>query len=560
MSEKSIVRPLAVLGLLLLSCAPAAGPTPPTIPAQAKVPTVRAKTVAETPVSKPAPPSPSPKAAPMESGRYGGVLSLPAAGDPPNLDIHRNNGVALFALVGPVYNGLVQYDQSNNLVPDLAERWEVSSDGRVYTFFLRQGVKWHDGKPFSSADASYNLERLRQYSGLAEFIGPMENMETPDDRTLKVTLRFRQSGYLPVLGHGRVLMAPMHVIEAEKDLRRVAIGSGPFRLQEYAVGTSFKLQKNKEYFLKQRPYLDGINFYIIRDVSTRFAGFRTGRLQIYGHPPTNGELMTRHKDILGRESPQTVVRLYEPMQAYGPMPNWTRAPWSDVRVRRAAFLVVDREKGIEVVSEGLGSLGISAFYGEWGLPKEELMKLPGFRKPKDEDIAEARRLLAEAGYPQGFKSTVVGRADVPLHEKASTFMRDQLSGIGIDLTIRIIDYGLWTQARARQDYDLLMLNTYADPVHPDGIGRVVSRKLGGTWASGDDDEILELFAKQGRASSVEEQKKAVFDLQRRVAEVVPHIMIAWQDAYIAFSPQVKNYTAVRGMFAHTKLEDIWLAN
>ncbi|MBI2910238.1 MAG: ABC transporter substrate-binding protein [Chloroflexi bacterium] len=546
----------AIVALLLAGCAPPAAPA--SAPkAVAPKPTTAATTTAPPPGS--AAPAPTPKTA-GEQPRYGGSLALPAAGDPPNLDIHRNVGGVVFGRVGPIYNGIVQYDQSNRVVPDLAERWEASSDGKVYTFFLRKGVTWHDGKPFTSADAKFSLERIGQYAGLSPFTGPVDNTETPDQDTLKVTLKYRQAGYLPILGHGRILIAPRHLVEAEKDLRRVAIGTGPFRLKEYQAGVSFRVEKNREYFIKGRPYLDEVSFYTIRDVSTRFAAFRTRRVDIYGHPPTNGELMRTHADILRRDTPQVLVRPYGSMQAYALMPNWDRAPWKDVRVRRAAFLAVDREKGLEVVSEGVGTLGISVFYGEWALPMEELMKVPGFRKPKGEDIAEAKRLLAEAGYPEGLRTTLVLRGDVPLAEKAATFVSEQLSTIGMDLRLQILDYGVYVDARRREDYDVMVMVANVDPLDPDASGgRYISRKLGAPWASGDDDKILELLSMQSQAATDAERKKIVFALQHRIAEVVPHIMIAWQGSFIAFWPRVKDYTAESGIFGHNKLEDIWLA-
>lgn len=319
------------------------------------------------------------------------------------------------------------------------------------------------------------------------------------------------------------------------------------------------MEKNKDYFLKDRPYLDGVTYYIIKDTATRFAAFRAGRLHIYGHPPIHTELGRTGETLLKRDMPQAIVRPYESASGYGLMPNWNRAPWNDVRVRRAAFLAVDRVKGIEVVSEGVGMIGVTEIYGEWALPKEELMKMPGFRLPKDQDIAEAKRLLAEAGYPNGFKSTALVRAADPLYEKAATFMADQLAKIGIELNLQIIEYALWTDARAKLNFDTMLVTNPLPLDDPDGVSRYISRKMGGQFASGDDDKLLELYEKQSLAATTEERKKIVYELQYRVAEVVPHIMIGWNNTFIAFWPDVKNYTATSGVYCHNKLEEIWLA-
>lgn len=539
---------------LLLGCATVTAPTPTARP-------TAGPSKAESPATKPTPASalsPSPKPA-AEQPRYGGSLSLPSFGDPPSLDIHRNIAITIFAPAGTIYSGLVQYDQSNKVIPDLGERWEMAPDGKVYTFYLRKGIKWHDAKPFTSADAKFSLDRIAGYSGLKYITEAIDRIDVPDDNTLRITLKYPQAGFLPILGEGRALIAPKHVIEAKQDLRQDAIGTGPFKFKEWVTGVRFGVERNREYFVKDRPYLDAVHFYFMRDTATRFASFRTGRVQIYGHPPTYTELLRTGADILRKDSPQVVLRPYHTLQGYGLVPNWNRPPWNDVRVRRAAFLVVDREQGIEVVSEGVGTLGISFFFGDWALPKEEMMKMPGFRKPKEQDIVEARRLLAEAGYPQGFKSTMLVRSAVALHEKAATFMKDQLARIGMDLTLQMMEFALWDDSRRKLNYDTIMAATTLGLDDPDVVGSNISYKLGGRTASSDDEKILELYGRQSRTTSAEERKKLVFEIQRRVAEVVPHVLIGWQDSFIAFWPEVKNYTANSAVYAHNKLEEIWLS-
>lgn len=313
-----VVNFLAIL-FLLVGCTPT-----PVTPAATAVPTTIATGTRPRllPPATPAlaAPTPTMKTA-SEQPRYGGALALPQHSDPPSLDVHRNMAATVFGPVGPIYNGVVQYDQSNKVVPDLAQRWEISPDGKVYVFYLHKGVKWHDGRPFTSADAKFSLERLGQYPDMNFVTEAIDKIDALDEKTLKITLKYRQAGFLNFLGHGRVLIAPRHVIEAKGDLKRDAIGTGPFKLKEYLSGVSFRMEKNKEYFVKERPYVDTIIFYVMRDTATRFAAFRTGRLQIYGHTPTNGELRQTHVDILKKELPQVVVRRYQMAQSYGLMPT-----------------------------------------------------------------------------------------------------------------------------------------------------------------------------------------------------------------------------------------------
>ncbi|MBI2909802.1 MAG: ABC transporter substrate-binding protein [Chloroflexi bacterium] len=553
---------LAALGLFLAGCAPAAAPAPAPGRQASQSPAAAPPKGAPTPEPRPLTPKPAtgaPSPSPKTVAQHGGHLPLPSPSDPPNLDIHALGVATLFAPIGGVYNGLLQYDQSDKIVADLAERWELSPDGKVYTFHLRKSVKWHDGKPFTSADAKISLERIDQLVTLKFVTEAIDKIETPDENTLRVTLKYPQMGFLASLAHGRTLMGPKHVIEAKGDLRRDAIGTGPFKLKEYVTGVSFSGVKNSDYFMKGLPYLDSVTYYIIRDAATRLAAFRAGRVKIYGHPPANGELTPSVVEAIKKTMPQAIVRPYATQQAIGLLPNTTKAPWSDVRVRRAAFLAVDRDKGLDVVMEGVGSLGISTFVGEWALPKDEMVKMPGFRKPKDQDIAEAKRLLVEAGYPKGFSSSVLVRAAQPVYEKAATFLRDQLANIDVDLKLEVIDYAIYTDRRGKLSFDtMLVLNNVPLP-DPDASLRYLSWRVGRQFSTLDDERTHELFLKQTQTADTQERKKVVWDLQQRVAESVPHILLGWIDSFIAYWPEVKNYTATGGVFMHNKLEDIWLA-
>ncbi|MFH1487054.1 MAG: ABC transporter substrate-binding protein [Chloroflexota bacterium] len=562
----------ALLSLLLASCAPAIAPTPTAKPAgppapptspvpkqtPAAPPAAPPKPAAPAPIAKPAAPSSTPKPA-GEQPKYGGIMALPHHSDPPHLDIHGTVASALFSPMGAVYNGIVQFDKDTEVVPDLAERWDVSPDGKVYTFHLREGVKWHDVKPFTSTDARFSIERIMAYRSMAYIVDGVEKVDAVDESTLKVTLDQRRAGFLPLIAHGRALIGAKHVVEANKDLKKVAVGTGPFKLKEYMSGVSFRMERNPDYFVKGRPYLDGIVYYLIKDAATRFAGFRTNRLQMAGTPPCHTDLGPTQAAIIKQEMPAAVVRPYELMMGWVLLPNWTRSPWKDVRVRRAAFLAVDREKALEVVSEGNGDTGISFYSGQWALPKDELNKMPGFRKPKDQDIAEAKELLAQAGHPNGFESSVLVRAAYPMYEKGALFMRAQLAKIGIDLKLQVLEYAVWTHARNRRAYDTMLVMSSPSAFDPDEAGRFISWKLGGQWASDDDERLLQLHAAQSAAATSEERKKAVFELQRMVAELVPHVMGGWQYSFIAFWPEVKGYVFQSGVYSHNKFDEVWLA-
>lgn len=546
---------LAILSLLWTSCAPAVAPTPlpKTTPLPAKAP------VAETPAPKPAAPSPTPKPA-AEQPNYGGTLTMIAHADPPDLDVQRQTILALFGAAGPAYSGILQYDpfQNDKIIGDLAERWEASPDGTTYTFYFHKGVKWHDGKPFTSLDAKFSLERYQDFSGLKVFVKGIKTIETPDANTLKVILERPNAAFTSQIAHGRILMAPKHVVDAKGSLRRDVVGTGPYKHEEYVSSLGTKLVKNPDYFIKGRPYLDRINSYIISDVSTRLAAFRAGRVKMIGMPPDQ-PLTLAQSEAVKKEMPQAAVLPYRALNGWAIPMNTTKPPWDDVRVRRAAFLAIDRQKALQVVAEGVGELGLTFIYGEYAVPEAELLKMPGYRQPKDQDIAEAKRLLAEAGHEKGFKSSINVRAGYAMYEKVAIFAKDQLAKVGIDLQLNVLEFASYLDRANRLAFDTM---SRLDPLTIEDPGvsdRDLTLKMGGFFATMDDPKLMELYDKQAAAMDVNERKKLVYEIQYRVAEIATHIFFFWSNGFLAMAPDVRGYKPGIGTHNNYKLQEVWLA-
>ncbi|MDP2951789.1 MAG: ABC transporter substrate-binding protein, partial [Chloroflexota bacterium] len=433
---------LFVFALLLSACAPAATPTPrPTLPPPPTAAPTGASPLAPTPtaaVARPAPtlapatPTPTaPAPPPADKPRSGGVLFTVQRGDAPSMDGHQERTMHTQHPLSPVYSLLVQNDpkDENKLIADLAQRWEASPDGKVWTFYLQKGVKFHDGRPATSADVKVSFDRIASppkgiRSPRAGLFSALERIETPDDQTVKFFLKYPQGGFLTMVASPYNWIYPKHILAEKGDMTKVAVGTGPFKLKDYIRGVSWELVKNADYFVPGRPYLDGILRYIMVDRASMFAAVRTHRIQL--STMLNNETTPAERDILKREAPQIVQKggtLANPMWLFF---NHKRAPWSDVRVRQAVNLAYDRQAAIKVARKGDGTLGAHFLPGSgWEIPEQELLKLPGYRQPKDQDIAEAKRLLAEAGFPQGFKTTMLYWNEA-LYADQAVFLKDQL--------------------------------------------------------------------------------------------------------------------------------------
>ncbi|MBI2908532.1 MAG: hypothetical protein HYX92_12880 [Chloroflexi bacterium] len=558
------VQVLTVLGLALAGCAPAVAPAPtakPAAPAAAKAPTAApAKPAPPTP--QPAAPTSSPKPA-AEQPRRGGTLFLNEAGDPPNFDAHSAPGVALLHPVMPVYNGLVQYDplDPSKVIGDLAKTWEYSTDGKLLTFHLLEGVKWHDGKAFAAPDAKFSLERMMDpavRSPRAEYLKPIDKVEATDAVTLKITLK-QAFNIVPLLAQGWMLMLPPHVIQAKGDMKKDIMGTGPFRFKDYAPGVMWRVEKNKDYFIKDRPYLDGITIYIIKDGTARAAAFRTGNVHVT--MTGSGSVTPGQVDSIVKAKPATQVFKTVSLNSAELSMNQTAKPWDDVRVRKAADLAVDREAGIKVLE---GQAYIASHFPDWGVPNEELLKMPGWRPPKEDDRAQARKLLADAGYPNGFKGKMLVKSSTDMMRNAQ-FLQDQLRTVGIDLTLDVQDATIITLWEQEGKFETFGRGNSRYLLDPYDVGKRYVTGAHRAGASGappgySSPKYDELYYKQGSILDETERKKVVKQMDQIALDEVPALLFLWNSITLLASEKLNNYKPGFGSYNNFRWQNVWLSN
>ncbi|MBI2907430.1 MAG: hypothetical protein HYX92_07245 [Chloroflexi bacterium] len=532
---------LMVLALLLSGCTP--GPTPakapPAAPAKAGEPAATPKPSAEQP-------------------RYGGILTVSnISPDPQDLDLVSDHRVPTLTIIRPAYSGLLQYDPFDHgkIVSELAERWEMAPDGKTYTFYLRKGVKWHDGRPFSSADAKFTLERMIDTSDpekvrlleKREAMSGITRVEAPDADTVKVTLKLPRGSFVPWMAWGSLVMAPRHVPPAQ--LASTPMGTGAFKYKSFARGSSLEVVKNPDFYVKGRPHLDGITFYIIRDQTTKMAAFRTGQLKLI-----RDFLPSSVKEIK-QNMPNAVVQIADKLSfGYFGM-NATKPPLNDIRIRRAASMVVDRPAAIEVLAEGFGALGTVMPPGEWARPQEEILKLPGYRRPKDVDVTEAKKLMAEAGFSSGFKTTMLSAAR-PDYERVAVFLADQLAKIGIEARLNLIEFAAYNRERAVGNFEVTAAGPGAAYI-PDPAGH---RKYYGreNFVGLKDERIFDLIDQQDAATDKAERKKLLWEMDSRLMEQAAIVILFWASMTTANWPEVRNFKEW-SQFNNYAYTDVWLA-
>ena len=502
-----------------------------------------------------------------DTPRRGGVLLAVIGADPPTLDPHQEGTFATLQLVAPLYSTLLQIDPYNypKVIGDLATDWRISGDGLVYTFKLRPGVRFHDGSPLTSADvkASYDkivfppdgVRSIRKaaYSAVA-------GVEAPDPGTVVFKLKFPSASLIDNLASPWNVIYPKKVLDKDPNyfLKNV-VGSGPFKFKAYTRGATFEGERNPDYFIKDRPYLNGYKFFISPETAVRAAAIRSGRAYIEFRDLPLSEAEAIKKQL----GDKVVVQHTAMVGQFGIAINNTIKPFTDVRVRRALTLGIDRYTGGRVLFPltGLKHVGGLMRPGtEWAIPPDELEKLPGFWRDADKSRAEARKLLAEAGYPNGFKVVLKNRNVKLPYQDFAVYVIQEWRKIGIEAENRPLETAAFiADGRDNGNFELIVSATVEYIDDPDVFLRRYTTKDPGNIGRYSDPTLDDLFSRQIRALDAGERKKLLVDLQKRALEQAYYMPGLWWTRNVVHWAKVKNYVAPPSHYTNQKLQDVWLS-
>src|SRR5258705_1515514 len=340
--------------------------------------------------------------------KQGGILRIYHRDSPGSASIHEGATYSLNVPFMPIYNNLVIFNQHiaqnsvDTIVRELAESWAWSGDGKTLTFKLRKDVKWHDGKPFTSADVKCTFDMLMgksqqkfRQNPRKSWYDQVNEVTTNGDYEASFNLKRPQPALLSLLASGYTPVYPCHVSAAE--MRTKPIGTGPFKFVEFKANESIKLTKNPDYFKKGLPYLDGIEFTIIPNRSTAILGFISGQFDIT--LPTEVTI-PMIKDVKS-QTPKAVCVVEPNNVSTNIIINSSSPPFDNIDIRRALALSLDRKAFISIMFEGQADIGgtmLPAPGGLWAMPKEMLESIPGYGPDINANREEARKLRQKAGY------------------------------------------------------------------------------------------------------------------------------------------------------------------
>ena len=505
-------------------------------PRPAIVPPVRATSEASKPAAPQAAPAASPAAQPAAAGtpKRGGTLVVAKTTEAPSLEPHKQNALSRSRVTQNIYSYLVQTDENLKIVPDLAEKWEVAPDGKAYTFSLRKGVKFHNGRELNSSDIKYSIERILDPASASQgaaLLTSVAGVETPDPYTARLVLKTPDAALLASLASTwGGIVAKEEVEKNGGDLSKAEAGSGPFMLEEWVPNQTLKLKKNPDYYVKDQPYLEGITFQVIPEESAIIAQLRSGNVHL--------ALLEDNKNYqLVKDEPNlTVTRSPRLGYDYLDIDN-KREPWNKLEVRQAFSYAIDRKEVLAVAASSLGTLiaPVPPALKDFALDPESLPEY----KP---DIDKAKDLLAKAGLPTGFKSELQLIPTFPTMVTGAQVIADQVKKAGIELKLKQVEYGVWIKAFNAQEFVTTMNITGAN-ADPDSL--LYNRIHSGERSQNNfSDPEVDALLEQGKTTADLAKRKEIYaNLQRLLAQRVPQIWLYSADLIHVMKKNVKGYVS-----------------
>jgi peptide/nickel transport system substrate-binding protein len=396
--------------------------------------------------------------------KRGGVFTIASRSAPSSLNPYVGFGLPEeITFASTVYETLLTLDHDPNkdmrvdfqIVPNLAESWE-SNGPTTHTVKLRKDVVWHDGKPFTADDVVHTFSYVYDPKNALKargFIPSFEAATKVDDHTVRFTLKYADPSFIRQLADRRTMMMPKHVIDAGGAYDKTVVGTGPFKLVSYDQVAGTTLARFDQYWDKPKPYLDGFKVLYGLDNSAQVAGYISQQLDVYS-TTNKGEL-----DTILAAVPQSNQRTSAGIFNNSIYFNLSKPPFNDVRVRRAIHLGVDRQALVRGIADGAGVLGppggISGLVKHLAIPETEFLQWPGWTQPKDADHAEAKRLLTEAGFPNGLTTSMTVPSARITSGKIMEAVTGQLKQIGVTMELRPTEFGVYAQAESSGGYDMV---------------------------------------------------------------------------------------------------------
>ena len=502
--------------------------------------------------------------------KSGGTLKLYHRGTPPSGSIHEEATNSTVAPYMGVFNNLVVFDQHepvnslDTIVPDLAESWSWSDDNKSVTFKLRQGVTWHDGKPFTSADVKCTWDLLLGKSKAKLRKNPrqswywnLKDVSTNGDFEAIFHLGQPQPSLLALLASGYSPVYPCHV--SPKDMRTAPIGTGPYKFVSLKQNEHVKFEKNPNYWKKGLPYVDAIEHTIIKSRSTRVLAFINGDFDITFDADVTVPL---RKDVMA-QSKTAICPLLPTNVSTNLIINRDSPPFDNETIRTAMALAMDRNAFTKIISEGEDDIGgalLPAPEGKWGLTAAELKDIPGYGDV-EASREKARGMMKGLGYgPDNRLKIKVSTRNIAIYRDPAVILIDHLKEIYIDAELEVIETSNWHATVARKAYQV-GLNLTGHGVDDPDVDFFENYACGSqrNYTGYCNKELQALFVKQSGMTDLAARQKLVKEIDRKLQIDQARPILYHGRAATCYHNYVKNFTPMaNSVYNGWRLEDVWL--
>jgi peptide/nickel transport system substrate-binding protein len=471
------------------------------------------------------------------AAKRGGKLTVGSLVEPPALDPFHQAADARIAVSGLMYQGLMYEDPSGTPQPLLATGYTMSEDGKTYTFKIRDGVVFHDGKKMTAEDVKYSYDYLRDKNNGSPGAGDLasvESIEAPDQQTVVFKLS-QPNAALPMTltnKYGAVIPKDYFAgADSRAKMNEASVGTGPFRLKAFKPTSFLVLERNKNYWQKELPYLDEVTFVFIPNSASLLVSLRNKRVDL--------ALLSRPQDADQiKDAPGLVVQRTPSLNQKALDLDRNYKPLDDVRVRQAIALAIDKEEVMKAAIGGYGTVigtMVAGMQKAWGLPLDQLP----FQKP---DPERAKKLLGEAGHAGGVTVDLTTIIGYDWMDPAAVTIASQLQRVGINVNIQRMELGVWIN-NFRSRNMRFTFNDWATSPDPSLLfyRHFHKQPEGADFRNWNNAKASELLDVGQRTSDLSKRKETYDEFQKVLAEDVPTIMLFSPDLVTVMADTVKNY-------------------
>ncbi|RJQ65182.1 MAG: ABC transporter substrate-binding protein [Desulfobacteraceae bacterium] len=492
---------------------------------------------------------------------YGGIYNTHTTA-PRSLDPHMETAGQTPVVTNNTYNTLLRFSPDmTGVEADLAKSWR-QIDELTYEFKIHEGVRFHDvppvnGRELNSADVKYSIERVAGMHGKAAdfkhryyFEGKIASIETPDKYTVVVKTKKPYAALLSYISSPWCAIVAKEVVDQHGDLKRHAIGTGPFILTEFVQGSHINLVKNPNYFKKGLPYLDGMNIRIMPDPSSVVSAYIAGRL--------DGAQVTYHfMPTIKEKVPGNIVDQLEGTHMWTlRFPPWIegvkplKAPFDKLEVRQAVAMAIDKKRLLELAWGGFGTAQVGPVPQcvQYALPQEQQVEY---------NPQKARELLAKAGYPNGF-TTELMTWNLPYMSKPAQVIQEMLKEIGVELKLNLLEMAQYFNKAYRFEYEMALHIMTAGVDPEEWLVPYFGPLETSTYYKWSNPEIWPLIDKQQHIMIPAERQALIKEIQKKVMADVPNIFLYTQHRFINRKPYVHLRQRYMLDFQPLYGEDYWM--